>query len=131
MRTRLLVLLTAAALLVPSATALGQTDNPFDGLPQAPPPPAPTAEPVDDPNDDIVTRQTLYVIGGGLLVVFVVIGWWITRDARRNLPPDERGDARRLRSQGPHKHERQAKAKARAKGRAQRQARKAGRKARR
>jgi hypothetical protein len=131
MRTRLLVLLTTAALLVPSTTALGQSDNPFDGLPQAPPPPAPTAEPVDDPNDDGITRDTLYIIGAGLLVTFVVIGWWITRDARRNLPPDERDAAQRLRSEGPHRHERQAKAKARAKGRAQRQARKRTRKARR
>ena|SRR5215210_7130239 len=131
MRTRLLVLLTTAALLVPSATALAQSDSPFDGLPQAPPPPAPTAESVDDPNDDGITRDTLYIIGGGLLVTFLVIGWWITRDARRNLPKEDRDDPRRLRSEGPHRHERKAKAKARAKGRAQRQARKAGRKARR
>jgi hypothetical protein len=131
MRTRLLVLLTLAALLAPSATALGQTDSPFDGLPQAPPPPAPTVGPIEDPDDDGITRTTLYVIGGGLLVTFLVIGWWITRDARRNLPKAERDDPRRLRSEGPHRHERKAKAKARAKGRAQRQARKAGRKARR
>ena len=131
MRTRLLVLLTLAVLLATPATALAQTDNPFDGLPQAPPPPAPTVQPADDPSDDIVTRDTLYIIGGGLLVTFLVIGWWITRDARRNLPKEERDDLRRLRSEGPHKHERKAKAKARAKGRAQRQARKAGRKTRR
>jgi hypothetical protein len=131
MRTRLLVLLTTAALLVPSATALAQTDSPFDGLPQAPQQPAPTAEPVDDPNDDGVTRDTLYIIGGGLLITFLFIGWWITRDARRNLPKEDRDDPRRLRSEGPHRHERQAKAKARAKGRAQRQARKTARKARR
>lgn len=130
MRTRLLILLTFAALLMPSAAALGQ-DSPFDGLPQAPPPPAPTAEPVDDPNDDGVTRDTLYVIGGGLLVTFLVIGWWITRDARRNVRPGDRDDPRRLRSEGPHRHERKAKSKARAKGRAQRQARKTTRKARR
>ena len=130
MRSRLLVLLTVAALLAPS-TAAGQTDNPFDGLPPAPPPPAPTVEPIEDPNDDGITRTTLYVIGGGLLVTFLVIGWWITRDARRNLPKGDRDDPRRLRSEGPHRHERRAKAKARAKGRAQRQARKAGRKARR
>jgi hypothetical protein len=86
---------------------------------------------VDDPNDDGVTRDTLYIIGGGLLVTFFVIGWWITRDARRNLPSKDREDPRRLRSAGPHRHERQAKAKARAKGRAQRQARKTARKARR
>ena len=59
-----------------------------------------------------------------------MFGFWISRDARSNLPPDERDERR-----GPdgkplhvHKHERQAKAKARAKGRAQRQARKAHRK---
>jgi hypothetical protein len=130
MRSRLIVLLTVAALLAP-ATASGQTDNPFDGLPQAPPPPAPTVAPIDDPNDEGNTRDTLFVIGGGLLVTFLVIGWWITRDARRNLPKEDRDDPRRLRSEGPHRHERKAKAKARAKGRAQRQARKAGRKARR
>ena len=130
MRTRLLVIVVLAALLAPSA-ALAQDNNPFDGLPPAPPPPAPTVEPVDDPSDDNITRDTMWIIGGGLLVVMFGIGWWISRDARRNLPADERDDRRRLREEGPHKRERQAKAKARAKGRAQRQARKAGRKTRR
>jgi hypothetical protein len=130
MRIRILVLLVLAALLAPPA-ALAQDGNPFDGLPPAPPPPAPTAEPPEDPTGGDVTRDTLWIIGGGLLVVMIGIGWWISRDARRNLPPDERDDRRRLREEGPHKRERQAKAKARAKGRAQRRARKAGRKARR
>ena len=70
----------------------------------------------------------MFAIGGRLLALFLGIGWWISRDARRNLPADERDDPRRRRDQGPHKHERQAKAKARAKTRAQRQARKAHRK---
>ena len=53
--------------------------------------------------------------------------------ARRALEPQPRRSATHLRGahqrdEGPHKHERQAKAKARAKGRAQRQARKAHRK---
>jgi hypothetical protein len=63
-------------------------------------------------------------------IALLAFGYWLTRDARRNLPADERDERR-----GPdgkplhvHKHERRAKAKARAKGRAQRQARKAHRK---
>jgi hypothetical protein len=120
------------ALLLLAPAALAQDGNPFDGqLPPAQETPAPTVEPLTDSNDDDVGRQTLFVIGGALLVFFVGIGWWISRDARSNLPADERDGARGLRDQGPHKHERQAKAKARAKGRAQRQARKAARKARR
>jgi hypothetical protein len=130
MRIRLLILLAIAALAAPPAGALAQDGNPFDGLPPVQPTPAPTAEPADT-DDDNITRDTLYVIGGALVLTFFGIGWWITRDARRKLPQDERDDRRRLREEGPHRHERQAKAKARAKGRAQRQARKAGRKARR
>jgi hypothetical protein len=126
----LATLIVALALLSP-ATALAQ-DSPFDGqLPPAQPTPAPTVEPLDNPNDDAVGRQTLFVIGGALLVFFVGIGFWIARDARSNLPPEEREERDRLREQGPHKHARQAKAKARAKGRAQKRARKAHRKARR
>ncbi len=122
----LAALIVALALLSPSA-AVAQDGNPFDGqLPPAQETPAPTVEPVEDDDDD-VGRQTLYVIGGGLLLFFVGIGWWISRDARANLPADEREDERRLREEGPHKHARQAKAKARAKTRAQKQARKAHR----
>jgi hypothetical protein len=130
-RARLVLVLVLAALLVPAPGALAQDGNPFDGLPPAPPPPAPTAEPADDPSGGDITRETMWIIGGALLVVFIGIGMWISRDARRNLPAGERDDPRRTRDEGPHKHERQAKAKARAKGRAQRQARKAGRKTRR
>ena len=128
MRHRLAILTCLLVLLAP-AGALAQDGNPFDG--QLPPPqPTETAapQPVDSSAQDDVGRTTLYLIGGVLLVFFVGIGVWISRDARANLPEDERDDARRLREEGPHKHERQAKAKARAKGRAQRQARKAHRK---
>jgi hypothetical protein len=123
----LAILLAALALLSPSA-ALAQ-DSPFDGqLPPAQPTPAPTVEPLQDSSSDDVGRQTLWIIGGALLVFFVGIGWWISRDARSNLPQEARDDRDRLREEGPHKHARQTKAKARAKGRAQRQARKAHRK---
>ena len=127
MRNRVLVLLAALMLLAPGP-ALAQDGNPFDGLPPAQPTPAPTVEPVQDPNDEGFTRDTLYIIAGALLVSFFVIGWWISRDARRSLPADRREQLERTRAGAadrPHRHERQAKAKARAKGRAQRQARRA------
>jgi hypothetical protein len=133
MRARAASVLSALVLLLAAAPALAQDGNPFNGLPPAEPTPAPTATPAADTSNDDVGRATLYIIAGALLVAFVGIGWWIARDARRTLPPEERdrlgrpADPDRL----PHRHERQAKAKARAKGRAQRQARKAGRKARR
>ena len=127
MRIRLASLVVTLALLVPAAPALAQGASPFDGLPPAQPTPAPTVEPVQDPNEGF-GRETLWIIGGVLLVSFVAIGIWISRDARRSLPEREREDlGRGPRDEGPHRHERQAKAKARAKGRAQRQARKAGR----
>ena len=126
---RLAALLVALVLLAP-ASAAAQDANPFDGLPPVQPTPAPTVEPVEV-DDGGVSRTTMWVIGGGLLITFVAIGMWISRDARRSLPADQRDDPRRQRDQGPHRHERQAKAKARAKGRAQRQARKAHRKTRR
>jgi hypothetical protein len=127
----LLATLTCALVLLAPAGAIAQDGNPFDGsLPPAQPTPAPTPESTDTSADDDVGRNTLWVIGGGVAIALLVFGFWLTRDARRNLPVDEREERR-----GPdgkplhvHKHERQAKAKARAKGRAQRQARKAHRK---
>jgi len=131
MRIRLAWLLVSLAVLAPAAPVLAQDGNPFDGqLPPSQPTPAPTVEPVEDPNAGF-GRETLWIIGGALLVSFIGIGIWISRDARRVLPADERDDRRGPRDQGPHRHERQAKAKARAKGRAQRRARKAGRRTRR
>jgi hypothetical protein len=125
---RFAAFITVLALLVSAPAALAQS-NPFDGLPPAQPTPAPTVQQSNDTTDSGQNdRTTLYVIAAGLLVTFVVIGWWIARDARRNLPADERDHLGRRRDEGPHKHELKAKQKARAKGRAQRQARKAARK---
>ena len=130
MRYRLTILTLALLLLAP-AGALAQDGNPFDGsLPPAQPTPVATPESNDTASQDEVGRDTLWIIGGGVAVALLFFGFWISRDARSNLPADERDERR-----GPdgkplhvHKHERQAKAKARAKGRAQRQARKAHRK---
>ena len=130
MRYRLAILTLALVLLAP-AGALAQDGNPFDGsLPPTQPTPAPTPESNDSSAQDEVGRNTLWIICGGLAVALVFFGFWISKDARSNLPADERDERR-----GPdgkplhvHKHERQAKAKARAKSRAQRQARKAHRK---
>jgi hypothetical protein len=130
MRSHLAILTLVLVLLSPAA-ALAQDGNPFDGsLPPAQPTPAPTVEPANDTSQDDIGRDTLWIIGGGVAVALLIFGFWISRDARSNLPADEREERR-----GPdgkplhvHKHERQAKAKARAKGRAQRQARKAHRK---
>ena len=130
MRHRLAILTCVLVLLAPAA-ALAQDGNPFDGsLPPAQPTPAPTVESPDSSAEDDVGRTTLYLIAGGVFVALFFVGWWISRDARSNLPEDKRDEKR-----GPdgkplhvHKHERQAKAKARAKSRAQRQARKAHRK---
>jgi hypothetical protein len=121
-RHRLALALAIVLLAVPAASAGAQDGNPFDGVPPPAPTPAPTLAPVEESNDD-VGRNTLYAIAGGLLVAFVIVGWWMSRDARRALPPEERRERDRLREEGPHRKARQAKAKARAKGRAQRQAR--------
>jgi hypothetical protein len=126
MRTRIALALVALLLLVPASPALAQVgQNPFDNIT---PEPSETPTPAQTNDDSGQTgRLTLYIIGAALVVAFAGIGIWIARDARAALPEDKRDDFRR-RDQGPHKHERQAKAKARAKGRAQRQARKASRK---
>ena len=75
----------------------------------------------------MTSRQTLFIIGGVLIAGFAVMGWFISRDARSGIPNAQLAGPR-LREEGPHKHQKQAKAKARAKTRAQRQARKAHRK---
>jgi hypothetical protein len=126
-----LAILTCVLVLLAPAGALAQDGNPFDGsLPPAQPTPAPTPAPADTSAEDDVGRNTLWIIGGGVAVALLAFGFWISRDARSSLTDEDRQRLEHAaqRDEGPHKHERQAKAKARAKGRAQRQARKAHRK---
>jgi hypothetical protein len=128
---RVTCLLLCLVLLLPAAPALAQSD-PFGPLPQA----APTETPTPDTDDggsllgEDVGRTTLYLIAGALLLTFVVIGWSISRDARRALHDAPRSaEAERRRHDPRERHRRQReKERARKKTRAQRQARKAHRK---
>jgi hypothetical protein len=123
-----IVIVLALALLAPAgALAQGGGQNPFGPLPPPQPTPVPTPEETDNPFGEDVGTTTLYVIAGALLIAFVAIGVFISRDARRAIPKDRRGERGRLREQGPHKHERKAKAKARARTKAQRAARRRNR----
>lgn len=126
MRTPLVLVLVVVALLATPSGALAQ--GAFDDTPLPPPTqsPAPTPAPLNDPNGDDIGRKTLYLMGAALLVSFAGIGWWITRDARQSLPPEDRRAAE-LREEGPHRKGREAKAKARAKGRAAKAARRQSR----
>ena len=121
------VLAVAAALLAPSAAPAQQQGSPFGPLPQSAPTPAPPPPDQDDPLGEDVGRTTLYVIAGALLIAFVAVGVFISRDARRSGPKDERRDRARLRDDGPHKHKMQSKQKSRARVKAQRAARRRNR----
>jgi hypothetical protein len=122
---RAAALLTVLALACGGAPALAQDGgSAFEPLP--PPPPAETATPEPPPSVEAqqeTDRRLLLGIAAALIVLFVVIGRFITRDARRMLPADERRGAAPLRDQGPHRHAKQTKSKARAKTKAQRAAR--------
>lgn len=125
--TRLAALLVLAALLAPAAPALAQ-QNPFGPLPPAAPAPTPTPEEPDRPGSGgDISRGGLLLIGLGVVAVFVGFGVYITRDARRALPDDERAALSRRRDEGPHRHGLDSKARARKKAKAQRAARRKNR----
>lgn len=128
---RLPVLLVVLLLLAPAPAAVAQGGGAFGPLPPAQPAETPTPEPVDtNPNDDI-SRGTLFLIAVGVIGSFFVLGWMITRDARRNLTDEDRAAVEGARAAGaPRKQElARQKARAREKTRAQRQARKKTRRA--
>ncbi len=127
-RRPILTSLLALTFALTTAPARAQVSDPFGAQST----PTPTAVPATN-DQDSVSRGLLFGIAGAVLVVFVGLGWFITRDARRNLTPAdraavERGDGSGV---GPDEGERRvparAKARARKRRRAQRQARKANR----
>jgi hypothetical protein len=126
-RIALIATVLALASALSSAIPAAAQQNPFGPLPQAAPTETPTPTAVSTSSDSNTGRNTLFLIGGVLIVGFGIMGWFISRDARRGLPDAEFAGAGRLREEGPHKHKRQAKARARQKGRAQRAARKKNR----
>lgn len=130
--TRLLALLAALVLLVPAPAALAQGGGAFGPLPQAPPAQTPVPEGPGDVSSEDVSRSTLFLIAAGVLLSFVGLGYWITRDARRNLSDDDRAAVEGSREPGtaPRKQDiAKAKQRAREKTRRQRQARKKTRRA--
>jgi hypothetical protein len=123
--TRRIALISTLLVLALAAPASAQT-GPFGPLPPAQPTPTETVQSPSS-TDNETGRNVLFLIGGLLIVGFAVMGWFIMRDARTAVPQAELAGPR-LREEGPHKHQKQAKAKSRAKTRAQKQARKAHRK---
>jgi len=119
----LAVALVLLALAAPAA-APAQTD-PFGPLPQsAPSTPQPTPAPSSGADQSDIGRGVLLGIAGAVLLVFVGIGWYITRDARRNLTPEDRRRLEHVRTEEEKVRGRTVKKKARAAGKRQRQARK-------
>lgn len=124
-------LLSVLLVLLFAAPAAAQDANPFD---DALPSPSPTVTASPNASDD-TSSSTVYLIAGGALLLFVGIGFFITRDARRNLTDEDRRAVERGERAVPAADdERMAggmrgkqKSKQRKKGKAQRQARKANR----
>ncbi|MEO8687498.1 MAG: hypothetical protein ABI611_04680 [Solirubrobacteraceae bacterium] len=129
MRRIAVLLLCASFLLAPARAVLAQS-SPFGPLPQAAPSPTPTP---DDNTSNVlgqdVGRSTLYAIAGGFVIIFIAIGWFISRDARHNLPANRR-DAPAVQKLTPAERRKRDrhKARARQKTKAQKAARKAHRK---
>ena len=107
----------------------------FSPLPPAQPAETPSPEPEDAGTTGDVSRQTLALLGLGVILTFFLIGWAITRDARRSLTESDRaavdGSRGGGRGQSPPRKQDMAKIKERQreKTRAQRQARKKTRRA--
>ena len=117
--------LIAVCLALP-AVASAQS-NPFGPLPPAEQvTPAPTAAPGNSADQESVSRTLLLGIAGAVAILFVGIGFYIARDARKNLTEADRDklEHRRERTEEQRRNAERAKEKARARAKAQRQARK-------
>src|SRR4051794_9787435 len=121
---KLVPLLLVLAVVSAPGPAAAQ-DNPFAPLPQAAQPtPTPVATPQPASDQQDVSRGLLLAIAGAVAVVFVGIGWFITRDARRSLTPDDRRALERGRTEDERRRGEVKRRQARAAGKRQRQARK-------
>lgn len=123
MRSALVLLILAGCLAAP-ASAPAQS-SPFGPLPPAQQP-TPEPTPVEDPADQgKVSRPLLLGIAGVVAIAFLGIGFYISRDARRNLTDHDRRSlqTRGARSAAERRAAEEAKKKARSRTRAQKQAR--------
>lgn len=123
--SRRLASLAILLVLLPAAPALGQS-NPFTVPTPAAPQPQPTVV-VPQPTpantlDEGTDRGFLYAIAGGLVLIFGVLGFYITRDARKNLTKADRRSLDREKSGAPREDltPEQRREAARAKGKARR-----------
>ena len=123
---RLAVLLVLLCTFGAPAAAVAQ-GGAFGPLPPAAPPaPTPSPEP-ESLDQDGVSRTLLFGIAGGVVVLFFGIGFYISRDARRNLTDHDRralDNAERPKTEEERRKTEGTRKKARAKTRAQKQARK-------
>lgn len=131
---RLLALLVTLALLAPApAASLAQGGGAFGPLPPAQPAQTPEPEGPGDINaGDDVSRQTMFLVALAVVAFFGILGWVITRDARRNLTEADRAivEGERAAGAAPRKQDlAKMRERQRAKTRAQRQARKKTRRA--
>jgi hypothetical protein len=123
MRRALVLMLLTCSLVAPAGAFAQGAFGPLP--PAAQPTPEPT--PVENPADaSKVSRPLLLGIAGGVAILFVGIGWYISRDARRNLnEADQRAlERERGRTDAERRQTEHQKKKARARNKRQRQARK-------
>ena len=128
-RVRLVALLLAALLALPSGVALAQSSSPFGSLPSAP---ADTTTTTTQPTTSsstgggLSTIQAILVVVAGVGVI-TAIGLWIARDARRRAPLTA-GDTESAHLAGDaHKHGQATKRRQRAKAKAARRQRRRNR----
>ena len=87
---RLLVLLVLLCAMAAPPAALAQS-SPFGPLPQAvTPTPSPSPTPGNVNGQSSVSRGLLLGIAGAVAILFLGIGFYISRDARRNLTEEDR-----------------------------------------
>ena len=130
MRRLALLLVLLCAFAGPASSALAQSSA-FGPIPQAvTPTPSPSPVPDDAGGQSSVSRGLLIGIAVIVAILFLGIGFYIARDARRNLTEEDRRSlerSERPKTPEERKQSAQQRKKSRAKTRAQKQARKKSR----